>query len=533
MTIATGEATIYASSHLTRTVMMEDFDSVAVTKTCNGIYHAIFNGFGLMASSAVSRYHICVDLENGHDYLTSIRDTYEFKCRKLWDLREVIDSGLGKPWIWEVVNRAVSYRKQSPANNATFLDEAKSKLLAFEGLYRQLWENLACPESLRSHEEKINEDRRIWREFDQDRKFGEVSVGLQEELAAIKRVITEQGSDLAALADSAKPFDWSTVVQGAIEQQEREGNERKAFQESQELSRKWYTFNNAVMDWRNTWDNAMYFRNGRQITEFEPVKELTRSLNELLAGIETVGYSKNLVKVEPLFNPAVYEERDARVDAFALKAVLQFLVAIKNGHEARQLITGLWSMESPSCCRTDFALKDILRLADHWPLNCRLCSKQLEPRRFGKGTCGTCSEAKRLNEQTGTLEQTIAPGKSVASATKKPKSDILETDTYGLFRAELLRHHGFGTKSLNFVPTTPTKLANTIGKSGPTWTRCFKLWMNTEKSAHRKYCSICERQDSKALERELKRLHGSVSVEQLVQSALELISSDDSGFIIS
>lgn len=398
---------------------MDDFDSVAITKTCNGIYHSIFNGLWLLAPTATTRYYVCVDLENGHDYLKSCSDSYEFTCRKLWELREAIDGGLAKPWIWEVLNRAVSYRKKSPVKKATFLEETQAILQASEGLYRRLWENLTFPESLRSHKEKINEDRRIWREFEHDRNFDAVTVGLQDELAAIKRVISEQRSELTELAESAKPFDWSTVAQGAVEQQEREGNERKAFQESEELSRKWYTFNNAVMDWRGTWDNAVLSRNGQLIGEFEPVEELTRSLKGILAGIHTVGYSKNWVKVASLFDPTLYDERDARVDAFALKTVLQMLVAIENGSDAKQLVTELWSMEPLPCCRTDFPLKDVLRLADHWPLNCRLCSKQLEPSRFGKGTCGTCSEAKTREEQTDTLEQTIALGEPVASAVLK------------------------------------------------------------------------------------------------------------------
>ena len=374
---------------------MKDFDSGAVTKTCNGLYHQIFNGLGLLVPSARIRYFDCIDLENGHDYFKTTVDSYEFHYTKLRELREQINEALHKPWIWEVINRAIPYCGNSPTGHATFVDEAKERLLRFEGLYRRLWENLTCTETLRSHAEKVNEDRRIWREFEQDRNFASLTTGLQDELAAIKQVISDQGNELVALAESAKPFDWSTALQGANEQQERKTQELKTFHENQEVRMKWQRLDDAMMNWRHTWDNAALSRSGQLLGDFDPITELTRSLDELREAIDSVGYSSNLAKVERLFDPSCYDERDARKEAFALKTVLQMLVGIKNGHDAKQLVTELWSFEPLRDCRTCFALKDILRRADNWPLICTECNKQLEPSRFGFGTCNSCNEAKQ------------------------------------------------------------------------------------------------------------------------------------------
>ena len=120
---------------------MEEFDSIAVTKTCNALYASIYRAIGLLAPSASSRYYVCCDLENGHDYFRTMVDSYKFHFDKLWKWREQVDESLDNLWVSEVINRAINYRSRSPIGHSTFLAEAQKRLLSFEGLYLRLWEN--------------------------------------------------------------------------------------------------------------------------------------------------------------------------------------------------------------------------------------------------------------------------------------------------------------------------------------------------------------------------------------------------------
>lgn len=183
---------------------MEEFDSVSVTKTINSLYSSLFSSIVLLSPSASTRYYTCIELDNGHDYEKSCAESYKFHFMKQWESRKQIDEAISKPWIHEIVNRAIAYRSKSPGKKSTFLQEAQVRLLEFEGLYRRLWENTDLPESIRPKKEKVNEDRKIWREFDRDRNFDALIVGLRDELAAIMRTIVEQKSEIVGLKKDAR-----------------------------------------------------------------------------------------------------------------------------------------------------------------------------------------------------------------------------------------------------------------------------------------------------------------------------------------
>jgi len=96
----------------------------------------------------------------------------------------------------------------------------------------------------------------------------------------------------------------------------------------------------------------------------------------------------------------------------------------------------------------------------------------------------------------------------------------------------MLRHHGHGKSSLTTNPVTLKELVDRIGMSKPTWTRCFKAWMG-DKGAYAKYDRLCNESNVVPLQRALDRLHGSLSEEKLIQSAVDSLSKDDSRFIVS
>lgn len=115
----------------------------------------------------------------------------------------------------------------------------------------------------------------------------------------------------------------------------------------------------------------------------------------------------------------------------------------------------------------------------------------------------------------------------------KPKSDNADTDSYELFRAEMLRHHGHGKHKLATIAVTQSELVERIGKSKATWVRSFKRWMGTTKGAYAKYERLCNQTDVKPLQNALDRLHGSLSEEKLIQSAVDSLSKGNSRFIVS
>ena len=54
-----------------------------------------------------------------------------------------------------------------------------------------------------------------------------------------------------------------------------------------------------------------------------------------------------------------------------------------------------------------------------------------------------------------------------------------------------------------------------------------------DKGAYAKYDRLCNESNVVPLQRALDRLHGSLSEEKLIQSAVDSLSKDDSRFIVS